>query len=60
MTRLDNCGTIENKLMLHLRIVAILIVEPLNDVTDGTWDEFDNLAAREKKEHEPFGFNLWE
>lgn len=42
--------------MLHLRTVAVLIVEPLNDVTDGTGDEFNHLPGR-KQNQETFWFN---
>lgn len=34
--------------MLHLRVAAVLIVEPLNHVTDGAGDEFHNLEEEAK------------
>lgn len=36
LTLFDKCGTTESKSVLHLRTVAVLVVEPLNNVTNGT------------------------
>lgn len=35
--------------MLYLIIIVILIVESLNYIADGTWDQFNNLSNRNKK-----------
>lgn len=35
--------------MLYLRIIAILIVESLNYITDGTGDQFNDLSGKKNK-----------
>lgn len=41
--------------MLHLPSVAVLVVEPLNHVADGTRDEFDNLSGGEDTKEKKHG-----
>lgn len=35
--------------IIYLCIIGIFIVDSLNQITDGTWDQFNNLLNTEKE-----------
>lgn len=50
LSKLHKGWSIDREQMLHLRIIAVLIVESLNYITDGAWNQFNDLTGNKKKQ----------